>query len=144
MFSDRIYLLLQKQRSYKKWDADGFGSEKLTAALKLVLGEKPVSARQACREVFGDKFPNVHRTLGNLYQKKYGESIGMAKKLSPKIRRGRLEELEESGPVPLSKPGNPNIQPYLTDDEEELLVSFMQTCNYMHMPFNREAFKVSS
>ena len=44
----------------------------------------------------------------------------------------------------MGEPGNPEMKAYLTPDEEELLVSFLQTCNYMHMPFNRDAFKVSS
>ena len=102
-----------------------------------------MSARRACREIFGDKFPNVHRTLGNLYKKKYNESIGLAKKLSLKARQERRKEIEESDPVLLPRPGNPAVQAYLTKDEEELIVSFLQTCNFMHMPFNRDAFKVS-
>ena len=145
VFSHQIFLFFsQKQRAYKAWDVDGLGAERLTAALKLVLGDKPKSCRQACREVFGDKFKSVHRTLGNLYQKKYGESIGLAKKLSLKVRQQRLKDLEESGGLELPRPGNPACQPYLTPDEEELIVSFLQTCNFMHMPFNRDAFKVSS
>lgn len=103
-----------------------------------------MSCRQACREVFGEKFNNVHRTLGNLYQKKYGESIGLAKKLSLKVRQQRRKELDEAGGVQLPRPGNPACQPYLNTDEEELIVQFLQTCNFMHMPFNRDAFKVST
>lgn len=108
-----------------------------------MLGDHPKSARRACREIFGSKFPNVHRTLGNLYKKRYGESIGLAKKLSLKVRQKRREELEETGGIVLPRPGNPAVQAYLTPDEEELIVSFLQTCNFMHMPFNRDAFKVS-
>ena len=109
-----------------------------------MLADKPISARRACREVFGSKFPNVHRTLGNLYKKRYGgESIGLAKKLSLKVRQQRRQELDETGGIQLPRPGNPAVQAYLTPDEEELIVSFLQTCNFMHMPFNRDAFKVS-
>ena len=108
-----------------------------------MLGDHPKSARRAYREIFGSKFPNVHRTLGNLYKKRYGESIGLAKKLSLKVRQKRREELEETGGIVLPRPGNPAVQAYLTPDEEELIVSFLQTCNFMHMPFNRDAFKVS-
>jgi len=129
-------------RAYKEWDRDGLGSEKMLAALKLVLGDVPVSARQACRDVFGEGFPNVHKTLGNLYKRNFGESIAHAKKLPPKVRKERIEILEEEG-VNMAKPGNPKFMPYLTPDEEELIVSFLKTCNYMHMPFNRDAFKVS-
>jgi len=138
-----VYLPVQKNRGYKSWDADGLGEERLVAALKLVLGDEPVSARQACRDVFGEGFPNVHRTLGNLYKKTFGGSISGARKLSVKVRRERLQQLDEDWIV-MGKPGNPNIHPYLMPDEEELVVSFLTTCNYMHMPFNRDAFKVSS
>ena len=130
------------QRGYKAWDADGLGEEKMVAAMRMVLGEKPVSARQACRDVFGDKFPNIHRTLGNLYKRKFGDSIGLAKNLSEKSRQERLKILDEEWIV-MGKPGNPNWKPYLTPDEEMLIVSFLQTCNFMHMPFNRDAFKAS-
>lgn len=111
-------------------------------AMKLVLGEKPMSARNACKEVFGEKFPNTHRTLGNLYKSKFKESIGLAKKLSQKQRKARREQLDEEG-LQLPRPGNPNWVAYLTPDEEKLVCSFLQTCNYMHLPFNRDAFKVN-
>ena len=107
----------------------------------LVLADKPISARNACKEVFGEKFPNVHRTLGNLYKDKFGESIGLARKLSLKEKSARRAKLQDEW-VHLPRPGNPMMQPYLTPDEEELICSFLQTCNYMHMPFNRDAFKV--
>lgn len=138
-----FFLYLQKRRGYKAWDADGLGEDKLVAALKLVLGDEPVSARQACRDVFGEGFPNVHRTLGNLYKKTFdGDSIGLARKLSRKVRQERLKQLDEEW-ITMGKPGNPQHVPYLTPDEEELVVSFLKTCNFMHMPFNRDAFKVS-
>ena len=111
--------------------------------MKLVLGNKPVSARQACRDVFGEGYPNVHRTLGNVYKEKFGESIAFAKKLSDKVRQERRQQLDEEW-IQMKKPGNPDWKPYLTPDEEELIVSFLETCNYMHMPFNRDAFKVSN
>ena len=108
-----------------------------------MLGDEPVSARQACRDVFGEGFPNVHRTLGNLYKKTFdGDSIGLARKLSRKVRQERLKQLDEEW-ITMGKPGNPQHVPYLTPDEEELVVSFLKTCNFMHMPFNRDAFKVS-
>ena len=115
----------------------------MLAALKLVLGNFPLSARKACRQVFGEGFPNVHKTLGNIYKRNFGDSIGRAKHLDPKVRNERIAKLEEEGVV-MGEPGNPEIKAYLTPDEEELLVSFLQTCNYMHMPFNRDAFKVST
>lgn len=108
----------------------------------LVLDDKPLSARNACREVFGPQFPNVHRTLGNLYKAKFNESIGLARKLSQKKRQARREQIEEEG-LNLPRAGNPNWVAYLTPDEEKLVCSFLQTCNYMHLPFNRDAFKVS-
>ena len=112
-------------------------------ALKLVLADDPVSARQACRQVFGEGFPNLHRTLGNVYKKKFGDSIGSAKKLSLEKRKERIKQLDDKWIV-MGKPGNPNWQAYLTPDEEKLIASFLQTCNYMHLPFNRDAFKVSA
>ena len=114
----------------------------MVEALKLVLGDVPVSARQACRDVFGEGFPTVHKTLGNLYKRNYGESIAQAKHLSPEERKRRIQILDKEG-VAMGEPGNPDIKPYLTPDEEELIVKFLETCNYMHMPFNRDAFKVS-
>ena len=111
------------------------------AAMMLVLGEEPMSARNACKKVFGDKFPNVHRTLGNLYKRHFGDSIGLARKMSLSSRASRRAQLQEEW-IKLPRPGNPNMQSYLTPDEEELICSFLQTCNYMHMPFNRDAFKV--
>ena len=125
--------------TYKAWDQEGFGEEKMLAALKLVLGNFPVSARKACRKVFGEGFPNVHKTLGNIYRRNFGDSIGQARNLDPKVRNERLAKLEEEGLV-MGERGNPEIKAYLTPDEEELIVSFLQTCNYMHMPFNRDAF----
>ena len=110
-------------------------------AMLLVLGEEPLSARQACLKVFGAGFPNVHRTLGNLYQRKFGESIGLAKKLSAKKREQRRQQINEEW-IEMPKPGNPMWEPYLQPDEEELIVSFLKTCNFMHMPFDRNAFKV--
>ena len=110
-------------------------------AMILVLGDEPISARNACRSVFGEKFPNVHRTLGNLYKQKFGESIGLAKRLKKSERQNRRNQLEEEW-INMPRVGNPNWTPYLTRDEEDLVCSFLQTCNYMHMPFNRQAFKV--
>lgn len=112
-------------------------------AMMLVLGEVPMSARNACKKVFGEKFPNVHRTLGNLYKSKFGESIGLARKLSSKERARRRAQLEEES-ISLPRPGNPTMQSYLTPDEEKLICCFLKTCNFMHMPFNRDAFKVES
>ena len=135
-------MYLAKPRGYRKWDKDGLGGEKMMQAMKLVLGDEPISARNACKIVFGEKFPNVHRTLGNLYKVKFKESIGLAKKLSKQQRQARRAQVEDEW-VRLPKPGNPNWVAYLTPDEEKLVCSFLQTCNYMHMPFNRDAFKVS-
>ena len=59
-----------------------------------------------------------------------------------KGERGTLKS-KTSGCRQLPKPDNPNFVAYLTPDEEKLVCSFLQTCNYMHMPFNRDAFKVS-
>lgn len=132
-----------KPRGYKKWDSDGLGEEKMAKAMLLVLGDEPISARNACREVFGAKFPNVHRTLGNLYKNKFKESIGLAKKLNKEQRKARRKIINDEW-VSLPRPGNPNWVAYLTPDEEQLVCSFLQTCNYMHMPFNRDAFKVSA
>ena len=115
----------------------------MVAAMKLVLAPNPISSRQAIRLIFGSEFPNLHRTLGNMYQKKFHESIGLAKKLSPKVREERCKQLDDEWIVP-SKPGNPNWKPYLTQDEEKLIVEFLRTCNFMHMPFNRVGFKVSA
>ena len=115
----------------------------MLVALKLVLGDVPVSAREACRRVFGADFPNVHRTLGNLYKRNYSESIASAKRLNAKDRKERIKQLDLDGFL-MGAPGNPSCKPYLTSDEEELLVHFLQTCNFMHMPFNRDAFKVST
>ena len=48
----------------------------MVKALKLVLGDEPISARQACRDIFGEDYPTVQSTLGNLYKKTFGgESI---------------------------------------------------------------------
>ena len=141
-FCCHFAVFLQAPRGYKAWDADGLGEDKLVEALKLVLGEKPVSARQACRDIFGEKFPNVHRTLGNLYKRKFGESIALAKRLSAESRKQRLKIISDEWII-MGKPGNPSWKPYLTADEEKLIVSFLKTCNFMHMPFNRDAFKVS-
>ena len=135
-------MYVAKPRGYRKWDKDGLGDEKMVQAFKLVLGDEPMSARNACKIVFGEKFPNVHRTLGNLYKAKFKESIGLAKKLTKKQRQERRAKVEAEW-VQLPKPGNPNFVAYLTPDEEKLVCSFLQTCNYMHMPFNRDAFKVS-
>ena len=63
--------------------------------MDLVLGDQPVSARQACREVFGEGYPNVHRTLDNVYKDKFGESITLVKKLRDKVRQERLNQLDE-------------------------------------------------
>ena len=134
--------LIQNIRDYKSWDKDGLGEEKLVAALRLVLAGHPVSARQACRQVFGEGYPNVHQTLGNLYKRKFGESIALAKKLSLKVREQRLQQVEDEWII-MGRPGNPAWKPYLTRDEEKLIASFLQMCHYMHMPFNRDAFKVS-
>ena len=109
--------------------------------MMLVLGEDPISARSACYKIFGEKFPNVHRTLGNLYKAKFSESISLAKKLSKKERENRRNQLQEEG-LHLRRPGNPEWKPHLTPDEEKLIVCFLQTCGYMHMPFNRDGFKV--
>ena len=118
------------------------GEERMMKAMLLVLDdENPMSARNACKQIFGEKFPNVHRTLGNLYKSKFQESIGLAKKLSKKEKRSRRERIVEEG-INLPQVGNKNWQAYLTSDEEELVCSFLQTCAYMHMPFNRDAFKV--
>ena len=117
------------------------GEEKMLDAMLMVLGEDPVSARSACHMIFGQKFPNVHRTLGNLYKAKFSESISLAKKLSKKERQKRRAQLQEEG-IHLPRPGNPEWKPYLTPDEEKLIVCFLQTCSYMHMPFNRDGFKV--
>lgn len=106
-----------------------------------MLGEDPVSGRQACRQVFGEEFPNIHRTLSSLYQKRFGDSIGLAKKLTPEQRKERIEQLDDEW-IEMGKPGNLEWKPYLTPDEELLIASFLKTCNYMHMPFNRDAFKV--
>ena len=119
-------------RAYKGWNADGFGAERMVDAMLLVLGETPISARMACKKVFGDKFPNVHRTLGNLYQRKFDASIASAKRLSSKARQERRSQLQTDG-IDLPKPGNPDWKPYLTADEELLICSFLTTCNYMHM-----------
>ena len=138
-----LFCIQKTRRGYKKWDQDGLGEEKLVHALKLVLADDPVSARQACRQVFGEGFPNLHRTLGNVYKKKFGDSIGSAKKLSLEKRKERIKQLDDEWIV-MGKPGNPNWQAYLTPDEEKLIASFLETCNYMHLPFNRDAFKVSA
>ena len=132
----------QQTRSYKAWDKDGLGEEKMVAAIKLVLGEEKLSVRAACRRVFGEKFPNIYRTVGNLYKRHFKESIGLAKNLSQKTRKLRIEQLDAEW-IQMGQPGNPNWKPYLTPDEEELIVCFLQTCNFMHMPFNRDAFKAS-
>ena len=113
----------------------------MTKAMLLVLDDELMSARNACKVVFGEKFPNVHRTLGNIYKTMFKESIGLARKLSKKVRQQRQQEIEEIG-VNLPRVDNKDWKPYLTSDEEELICSFLQTCNYMHMPFNRDAFKV--
>ena len=136
------FCLCKGKRGYKAWDKDGLGEDKLVAAMKLVLGETPVSARQACKEVFGEGYPNVHRTLGNAYKDKFGESIGLAKKLTVEVRRERCVQLDEEW-IQMKKPGNPDWEPYLTPDEELLIANFLKTCNFMHMPFNRDGFKVS-
>ena len=130
-----------QSRGYKSWNKDGLGEEKMLQAMLLVLADEPVSARNACKQIFGEKFPNVHRTLGNLYKSRFGESIGLARKLSIAKRRERRKQLEECS-VELPHVGNPTWQPYLTPDEEKLVCSFLQTCNFMHLPFNRDAFKV--
>ena len=112
--------------------------------MKLVLGEQKVSVRQACRQVlFGEGYPNIYRTVGNMYKRHFGDAIGLAKHLSQAERKVRIDKLDSEW-VEMGKPGNPNWQSYLTPDEEKLIVCFLQTCNFMHMPFNRDAFKVST
>ena len=110
----------------------------MTRAMKLVLGGK--SSRKACREVFGEKYPNIHRTLGNTFKKHFGISVVSVKNLSETKRKEMQASVDDEGFF-LPKPGNPNWQRYLEKDEEELLCSFLTTCNYMHIPFNRQAFK---
>ena len=139
MHSQHIFLRPVDTRS--AWDSDGIEEEKMFKAFLLMLGDEPMSARNACREVFGPKFPNVHRTLGNLYKARFKESIGLAKKMIQKEREARRHEVEEEW-LHLPRPSNPNWVAYLTPDEK-LICSFLQTCNYMHLPFNRDAFKVS-
>ena len=66
-------------------------------AMLLVLGDEPMSARNACKVVFGEKFPNVHRTLGNIYKTMFKESIGLARKLNAKVREKRRQHITEVG-----------------------------------------------
>ena len=110
--------------------------------MNLVLGDQPVSEWQTWREVFGEGYPNVHRTLDNVYKDKFDESIALVKKLRDKVRQERRNQLDEEW-IQMWKSGNPDCVSYLTPDEEELIVSFLETCNYMHLPFNRDSFNVS-
>ena len=106
--------------------------------MKFVLSGH--SARKAYRRVFGESFPHLHRTLGNLFKKRFGISVANVKNFSKTKIQEMQNSLDEEG-VCLPKPGNPHWKPYLEKDEEELLCSFLSTCNYMHIPFDRRAFK---
>ena len=89
--------------------------------------------------VFGEKFGNVNKTVSNIYKGMFGDSISQIKHLPAKVRIARRREVEEG--VVLERPGNPSFQRYLTDDEEEMVASFLSTCNFMHMPFDRQCFR---
>lgn len=97
------------------------------------------SARKACKLVFGEGEKNVNKTVGKKYKSMFGDSIGNAKNLNRKERERRLLIIKEG--VVLSRPGNPNFQPYLTPDEDDMVACLLATCSYMHMPFDRVCFR---
>ena len=74
-------------------------------AMFLVFADEPMSARNECKIVFGEKFPNEPRTLGNIYKTTFKESIGLARKLNAKVREKRRQHIAEVG-VNLPHVGN--------------------------------------